>query len=294
MRLIARSNKRGLAPLVAAFAYLLVATVAHSQSGAQTGAREATPDAADALRGWSPFTAVEIGVHVQEFTAAGATSFGAVNTGTDTQSALMFRAEAGVASPPVRAIPGRPRFAIRGGVSTPLRETTTVTSSQQIVDEIELGSEFFVSWKTMWHAGVDLRFDFEIADQDVSIQPGLEYLGSRIRYEPEFTFRPQPGSEAAQMTPNPFNPPRIGFSGRSSPHTYHFVGPSLAIEVAVTRVKWISISAFLNSRMYWLVGDRDVEVEFSKDLLGNPESGAGRLESNFIAGQVGFGLRGRF
>ena len=50
---------------------------------------------------WLPFVAAEVSIHVQEFRATGATTFGAVHGGTNTLSNLMFRAEAGVASPVV-------------------------------------------------------------------------------------------------------------------------------------------------------------------------------------------------
>ena len=290
MRLTARSNIGMLGNAVIALVCVFAASVGHSQDVAMDGTRE-TGNRSD---NWLPFVAAEVSIHVQEFRATGATTFGAVHGGTNTLSNLMFRAEAGVASPEIDIIPGHPRLALRGGISTPLRETSTVTSSQAVVDDLELGTELFVSWRSMWHAGIDLRFDLSIADHIVSIQPGIEYLGSRLRYEPSFTFRAQPGSDAAQQTPNPFNPPRIPFDGRSSPHVYHFVGPSLSIEVGMTKVKMITLSAFLSSRLYWLVGDRDIQVDFSQDLLGNLESGTGRLESNFLAGQVGFGIRGSF
>jgi hypothetical protein len=46
--------------------------------------------------------------------------------------------------------------------------------------------------------------------------------------------------------------------------------------------------------MYWLLGDRDTLVSFTAPLLDETESATARMESNNIAGQVGFGLRGSF
>jgi len=260
----------------------------------QTARAQGSPDAPDGLGGWSPFSGVELAIHVQEISAEGATSFGAVGSGTNTLSNLNARMEAGIKSPSIKAIPGQPRIVMRGGVSLPLRETGTIVSDQTIGDEVELGSDLSVSWKMMWHAGLDLQYRLPLDDYIILVHPGIEYLGSRFRYETKFTFRAQPGSDLAQQTPNPFNPPRVPFEGRSSPDVHHFLGPTVAIEAGLVGVGPATISAFLGGRMYFLVGDRDTEVSFDKDLLGTAQSGTGRLESNFIAGQVAFGIRGSF
>jgi hypothetical protein len=259
-----------------------------------TARAQDSPDVQGGLGGWSPFSGVELAIHAQEVSAEGATTFGAVGAGTNTLSNLNARMEAGIKSPSIEAIPGQPRIVMRGGVSLPLRETSTIMSDQTIGDDVELGTDLSMSWKMMWHAGLDLQYRLPLEDYLILVHPGIEYLGSRFRYETKFIFRAQPVSDLAQQTPNPFNPPRVPFEGRSSPDVHHFIGPTLSIEAGLVGVGPATISAFLGGRMYFLVGDRDTSIEFDKDLLGTAQTGTGRLESNFIAGQVAFGIRGSF
>jgi hypothetical protein len=236
---------------------------------------------------WSPALNVEFGVHAQELKAVGSTTFGAEDRGTNTVSVLLARIETGIATPPLVAIPGRPRLVLRAGGSIPLRETgATIVSSQRIVGA-ELGTQFAVSFKDMWHAGLDLRFLLPIPDQTIVIQPGFEYLQSRFRFEPVFTYRAQP------VTGNT-NPPTLQFKSRSDSDVHRFIGPSLSIEGSLLRLGPVAINVYLQGRMYFLIGDRDTVVNFSRPLLNQQESATTRMEANFVAGQVGFGLRGSF
>lgn len=238
------------------------------------------------LADWSPALNVEFGVHAQEMTAAGSTTFGAGDRGTNTISALLVRLEMGIATPPLTAIPGAPRLVLRGGGSFPTRESSTILSTQKL-ETAQLGTQFDVSWKDMWHAALDMRFVLPSPDYPIIIQPGIEYLESRFRFEPTFTYRAQPAS------PN-LNPPTLEFKGRSGSDVNRMIGPSLAIEGAVVQIGPIAINAYLQGRMYWLLGDQSTVAAFSGLLLNQPESASARLKANSIAGQVGFGLRGSF
>lgn len=275
---------------------LVLSSDAHAQDAQDTQDAQGSRDrrTPSEIYDWSPSLGVELGIHIQEFEAAGTASFGATDLGTNTVSTLIARLEAGVDSPPLSMIPGQPRLHLRAGTSFPTRESATVSSSQRVGDDSELGTEFFVSWKAMWHVGLDLRLELPIDRFRITVRPGIEYLGSRIRFEPLFTFRAEPGSPAAQQTSDPFNPPRLEFRGRSSPTVNHFVGPTFAVEAAFAEVGPLSINVYLQGRMYWLVDDRDTELNFSRDFLGTLESATGRLESSSIAGQVGFGIQCSF
>ncbi len=283
-----RVGTRGFAALGAVVSFLVAAS----------GGRAASPKEEAGLQDpwladWSPALNVEFGVHAQEMTASGSATFGANGRGTNTISTLLARVEAGIATPPLGAIPGTPRLVLRGGASFSTRETATVSSAQQI-NGAELGTEFNVAWKEMWHAGVDLRFLLPIPEQKIIIQPGFEYLQSRFRFEPLFTYRAQPGSPEAQGFPNPRNPPTLDFQGRSGSDVNRMIGPSLSIEGNVLNLGPLAINAYLQGRMYWLIGDRSTAVAFSAPLLNRQESAAARMKANVIAGQVGFGIRGSF
>ncbi|MEZ4334718.1 MAG: hypothetical protein R3F35_23415 [Myxococcota bacterium] len=245
------------------------------------------------LRDWSPALNVEFGVHAQELRAFGGTTFGAGDHGTNTVSSLLVRIEGGMATPPLAVFPGRPRAVLRAGGSFSLRDTATISSAQRVAGA-ELGAEFFIAWKAMWHAGLDLRFLLPIPDHAIVIQPGIEYMQSRFRFEPVFTYRAAPGSPEAQGFPNPRNPPTLSFKGRSGPDVHRWVGPSLSIEGDVLRVGPLALNLYLQGRCYWLLGDRDSQVSFSAPLLDQQESASARMEANFLAGQVGFGVRGSF
>lgn len=245
------------------------------------------------LESWTPVLNVEIGVHAQTLEAEGETSFGARDRGTNTVSTLLARLEAAVATPPVSWIPATPRVVLRGGASFSLRETSTISSAQRL-DDAELGTEFFMSWKEMWHVGLDLRYVLPIPDHPIVLQPGIEYLQSHFRFEPLFTYRAEPGSPEAQGFPNPRNPPTLEFKGRSGADVQRFVGPALAVEGHVIQFRHVRVSAYLQGRCYWLLGDRVSEVSFEAPLLDQQESASARMEANALAGQVGFGIRGSF
>lgn len=240
-----------------------------------------------ALRGWSPGLNVEFGIHAQELKATGSTTFGAGDGGTNTVSTLFARIETGVTSPPLAFLPGAPRIDVRGGGSIPLRETASTIISTQRIQGAEFGTDLGVSFKDMWHAAIDLRFDLPMLGRSIRVRPGFEYLQSRFRFEPAYTFRSQP-------TPGNSNPPTLDFKSRSDPDVHRFVGPTLAVEGNVLRVGPVAIDVFLQGRVYFLVGDRDTVV-VQTDLLGSQtETSTSRMEANFIAGQVGFGIRGSF
>jgi len=239
------------------------------------------------LHDWSPALNVEFGLHAQELKAAGDTTFGARDGGTNTVSTLLARIEAGVASPPLTFMPGAPRLFLRGGGSIPLRETGTTIVSSQRIDGAEFGTDLSVSFKDMWHAAVDLRFLLPIPGQTIVIRPGFEYLQSRFRLEPTFTFRPQP-------SPGNENPPTLDFRSRSDSDVHRFVGPTLAVEGNVLHVGPVAIDVYIQGRVYFLIGDRDTVVVYTAPLSSQEESSISRMEANFIAGQVGFGIRGSF
>ncbi|MEZ4333671.1 MAG: hypothetical protein R3F35_18100 [Myxococcota bacterium] len=294
--IVVRSRAGWRATLLAGAGW--VALVAGEAGAAEADQAVAAAEKVDSsgpawLHGWSPLADVELAVHAQELKATGETTFGARDSGTNTVSTLLVRLEAGVLTPNLGVLPGAPRLVIRGGGSFSLRESSTISSTQRLAGA-ELGTDFATSWKDMWHAGLDLQFRFPIGDQVIVIQPGVEYLQSRFRFEPHFTFRAQPGSPEAQGFPNPQNPPTLNFNGRSGSDVNRFVGPSLAIESEVLRVGPLRVGVYLQGRMYWLLGDRDTTVSFARPLNGQPQSATARMEANFLAGQVGFGLRGRF
>ncbi|MBK7949693.1 MAG: hypothetical protein IPK00_13345 [Deltaproteobacteria bacterium] len=239
------------------------------------------------LGDWSPALNVEFGIHAQELKATGDTTFGARDRGTNTVSTLFARIEAAVASPPLAFVPGSPRLVLRGGGSIPLRETGATIISSQRIEGAEFGTDISTSFKDMWHAAVDLRFRLPIPGQTILIRPGFEYLQSRFRLEPAFTFRPQP-------TPGNENPPTLDFKSRSDSDVHRFVGPTLAVEGNVLQVGPVEIDVFLQGRVYFLIGDRDTLVVQTGLLANQQETATSRMESNFIAGQVGFGIRGSF
>jgi len=282
-------------PVVVAAASGLVAAAPGraSEEDMAVAAAPAETAAGSPLRGWSPVVDVEFGVHVQELKAAGASSFGARDTGANTVSTLLARLETGIATPPLALLPGAPRLVVRGGGSFSTRETATISSAQRI-EGAELGTDFSIAWKDMWHVGFDLRFEVPLGERSIFVQPGIEYMQSRFRFEPLFTYRAQPGSPEAEGFPNPRNPPTLNFRGRSGTDYHKFIGPSLAVDGEVVRVGPLAISVYLQGRMYWLLGDRDTLVSFTAPLLDETESATARMESNNIAGQVGFGLRGSF
>lgn len=255
--------------------------------GARAAEAEEDGRAKTWLHGWSPALNVEFGIHAQELKATGETTFGARDGGTNTVSTLLARIEAGVVSPPLAFVPGAPRLFLRGGGSIPLRETGATIISSQRIDGAEFGTDISVSFKDMWHAAVDLRFLLPIPGQTIRIRPGFEYLQSRFRLEPAFTFRSQP-------TPGNENPPTLDFKSRSDSDVHRFIGPTLAIESNVLRVGPVAIDVFLQGRVYFLIGDRDTVVVHTGLLANQQETATSRMEANFIAGQVGFGLRGSF
>jgi hypothetical protein len=218
--------------------------------------------------------------------ASGSSTFGARGRGTNTISTPIARLETGIASPVLEAIPGRPRLLLRGGAAFATRETVTITSAQE-VNGAELGTDFSVSWKEMWHVALDARFPVEILDVPLVIQPGIEYLQSRFRFEPLFTYRATP-------TQAETNPPTLDFQGRSGSDVNRMLGPTLSVEGTLVKLGPFAINAYVQGRMYWLLGDRTTAVAFSAPLLNQQQSATAHMESNVIAGQVGFGLRGSF
>lgn len=288
-----RSQRFSVVGIALFFSILANLGLAAEPVAATTPAEPATGLVNPWLADWSPALNVEFGIHAQEMTAAGSASFGAGDQGTNTISTLFVRLETGIATPPLTGIPGAPRLVLRGGGSFPTRESATILSTQKI-ETAQLGTTFDVSWKGMWHAALDMRFVLPLPELPLIIQPGIEYLESRFRFEPTFTYRPQPGSPEAQPFPNPSNPPTLSFKGRSGSDINRMIGPSLAIEGAVVQIGPIAINAYLQGRMYWLLGDQSTAVAFSGLLLNQPESASARLKANSIAGQVGFGLRGSF
>ena len=275
-----RARKPGIA-FVLPTVLMILAAVGARAAKAEEGLEKTL------IHDWSPTLNVEFGIHAQELKAAGNTTFGARDGGTNTVSTLFARIEAGFASPPLAFIPSAPRLHLRGGGSVPLRETGTTIVSSQRIDGAEFGTDLSVSFKDMWHAAVDLRFVLPIPDQTIVIRPGFEYLQSRFRLEPNFTFRPQP-------IPGNESPPTLDFKSRSDPDVHRFVGPTLAVEGNVNRVGPVAIDVYLQGRVYFLIGDRDTVVVNTAPLLNQEETAISRMEANFIAGQVGFGIRGSF
>jgi len=297
-----RGGKRGLVRLlpiaIASLASFVASFVAVGAAFAADEASDPAPvvmadgegideGAGSGLYGWSPLLNVEFGIHVQELKASGTTTFGARDSGTNTVSTLLARIETGIASPPLDFLPGAPRVLLRGGGSIPLRETGSTIISTQRIQGAEFGTDLGVSFKDMWHAAIDLRFELPIPGQTIRIRPGFEYLQSRFRFEPAFTFRPQP-------TPGDSNPPTLDFKSRSDPDVQRFIGPTLAVEGNVLRVGPVAVDVYLQGRMYFLIGDRDTLVVHTAQLANQSETSTSRLEANFIAGQVGFGIRGSF
>ncbi len=243
-------------------------------------------------RSWAPFLGLELGIHAQELKASGSTSFGASGTGTNTVSTLLARLEGVLVSPRLADGPLTPRLTIRGGISFPTRESATIESSEAVLDDTEVGSSLDVSWRQMWHAAVGLSMQVPWWQEEfpITIEPRFEYLGGRVRFEPSFTFRAQPGSERAEMTSNPLNPPRVEFPGRSSLVVHHYAGVGLGLSTAPARVGWIEFRGHLRGNLYWLVSGRDTSATLSGLVDGSSETGAARMELDATAGQVAFGM----
>jgi hypothetical protein len=255
-------------------------------------ARADSGEDAGGLAGWSPFLDAGIGVHIQEFKATGSSSIGVASSEAKVLSVLAARFGGGVRGPRWDALPGAPRLVVQGGVALPRRSSSTLQSVTEtfgmLPDQDQRSTEYEVEWGTFWESSLALQYQLPIDFTEVRVTPGIAYMGTRLRYEGEFSVR---------TPPLPTSPPTPSMSfpirGNAS-STQHFLGPLVEIEVAFARVRRVQLSLFLDGRAYWLLGDRSERLAFEGDIDGSLETGTVRFEAKEVAGWISFGLRGAF
>ena len=266
----------------------LIVLCALAPSGSVRG--EST-ESSGGFYGWSPFLESALALHMQKFDSSGSSSIGVASRKATVLSVLAVRFGGGIRGPRSETFPGAPRLVLRGGIALPTRSSSTLVSETQsfgmLPDQDQRSSRFGVQWGSQWETSLGLQFELPLEPFDLRLTPSLAYMGTRIRYEGEFSVRTPP-------TVNPLTPSMLFEIGGNASSTQHFLGPRLELEFAFAPVRRVKLSLFLDSRAFWRINSAHERFSFSGDIDGSLETGTIIFDSEALAGSISFGVRGAF
>ena len=245
---------------------------------------------------WLPF--VQIGFQSgDERTGATVTSaVGPGSTGSNSFQTARFRFGAGVLGPQWTAVPGRPRFFIRGGVDLSDVGSEDVHSAgaigrpeddippsppdgppEDVAGQGQLVREEFIG--PAWHVGLGLAFDVPAPWEDgkIRLKPELAYEGEQMRIEGRLTQVSSPATGVFVVH---------RARARSDPRMDHRLGVGGEIEFMFWEGKRAEMSVFANAHYLWLLGGRSSRI-------GDPAGLASfewRTSANIVRGGAGLRL----
>lgn len=177
------------------------------------------------FKGFSPYLTTGPYTTIQRVSASIDTDFGVAERSANTLTNLGWSLEAGVQSPRLNDLPGKPRFGVSAGILIPMNTTGTIGSSVEIItgtfnDSLKEETKLSVDYKNSYRAGFGVEFLVDSLPVELKFTPGLDYLYLDSRYVGE--------AESVRSFISEANP--IIRNARSKVNlVQHFVGPSLRI-----------------------------------------------------------------
>ena len=177
------------------------------------------------FKGWSPYLSTGPYTTIQRVSASIDTDFGVTERSANTLTNLGWIFEAGVQSPRLNEVPGRPRFGVSAGILIPTNTTSTIGSSVEIIkgrfnDSLKEETKLSVDYKNSYRVGFGAEFVFDLLPVEIKFTPGFDYLYLDSRYVGEAESLRSFISEADPIIRNARSKVNL---------VQHFVGPSLRI-----------------------------------------------------------------
>ena len=199
-------------------------------------------------------------------------------------------------TPGIRAVPGRPRFFVRGDAAADLGFIRSVVKTgnpgefefpdapppipaQSILGQ---GAEVEAEVRPLLlSAGAGVAFTVDVGERRLRIKPSVEYHWDEVEVSGLVTNVSGPDDDLRFV--------RLQGGGERS---YHAIGPGLEVEMDVARWGDFGMSLFLTARGFKFLGDRDIEFSDTDEMTG--ESASWRYERASWGFQGGVGFRFRW
>lgn len=180
-------------------------------------------------------------------------------------------------TPGIRAIPGSPRFFVRGDVGADLGFTRSVAKEGSPGEFVfppnqpnpppstitGQGSQLEAAVKPLVaSAGAGIAFTLDVGERRLRFKPSVEYHWDEV----------EASGLVANVGGTAGNLEFVRLQG-SDEKSYHAIGPGLEVEMDVAQWGEIGMSLFLNGRGFKFLGDRDIEFTdpSGADCPGGPE-----------------------